>query len=371
MPSTSTSSERQTPAFAAQLFDGETAASHDVTLNLMAGGIEITDRAAAKVRLWTWPGLAAVDPPLAGQSLRLRHDSEAGTRLIVPAGAAADAVLKAVPHLARRFNPQRLGRQALIAAACIAALVVIGYLVLSFLPQTVADVMPTSIRQRLGDHIEHMVVKSYKVCDSPAGRAAIAVLDKRLSESLPDTPPFSVKVVALPVVNAFALPGGGIVVSASLIAEARRPAEVAGVLAHELGHVYYRHPEAQFVRVMGMQLLLRLATGNATGDTLGGLAGLLAILRYSRSAEDQADAFAARLMAQGHIDPMGLRDFFIRIQKKTGEGKSGGLLSGIGDMFSTHPGTSERIDKIKPLPPGEARPVMSPKAFADLKTICN
>ena len=190
------------------------------------------------------------------------------------------------------------------------------------------------------------------------------------SDSLPDAPPFSVEVVALPVVNAFALPGGRIVVSARLIAEARRPAEVAGVLAHELGHVYYRHPEAQLVRVMGMQLLLTLATGSSSGDALGGLAGLLAILRYSRTAEAQADAFATRLMAQGHIDPTGLRDFFVRMQKKMGGKTSGGLLSGIGDMLATHPGTGERIAIIKPLPPGEAREVLSPEAFAALKAIC-
>ncbi len=369
MPSTSTSSDGRSRTFAGQLFDGETAASHDVALSFLAGGIEIADRAAGKVRVWTFSGLAAVDPPLVGQPLRLRHDSEPGTRLIVPAGPAADAVLAGAPFIARRINPYRLGRQALIALACVAALAVIGYLVLNFLPQSVADIMPGSIRQRLGSNIEHAVVKSYTVCHGPAGLDALAALDNRLSGAIPDAPPFTVQVVALPVVNAFALPGGRIIVSARLIAEAQRPAEVAGVLAHELGHVYYRHPEAQFVRVMGMQLLLTLATGTSHGDTLGGLAGLLAILRYSRAAEAQADAFATRLMTAGHIDPTGLRDFFIRMQKKEGD-TSGGILSGIGNMLASHPGTAERIGRIKPLPPGEARAVISPKAFADLKAIC-
>jgi predicted Zn-dependent protease len=115
---------------------------------------------------------------------------------------------------------------------------------------------------------------------------------------------------------------------------------------------------------------LTLAAGNSGGDTLGGLAGLLAILRYSRSAESQADSFATRLMTRGHIDPAGLRDFFNRLKDKTGT-TSGGFLSGISDMFSSHPGTQERIARIKPLPPGAAQMVISPEAFHDLQAICD
>ncbi len=370
MPSTSISSEAAGRHFTGQLFDGETAASRKVDVTLLNGGIEIADTAAGKVRLWTLSGLDAVDPPLPDHDLRLKHASEPGSRLIVPAGAAAAAVLAATPHLGRRINPHRLMRHMLIATACVAALVIVGYVVLSFLPQTVADIMPQSVRQRLGASVERSLVESNKVCGNPAGLDALAALDNRLSDSMPGAPPFSVKVVRLPVVNAFALPGGRIIVSGRLVAEAKSPAEVAGVLAHELGHVYYRHPEAQFVRILGMQLLLTLTTGTTGGDTLGGLAGLVAILRYSRAAEAQADTFATRLMREGGIDPKGLRDFFVRMQKKSGK-DSGGVLSGIGSMLSSHPGTADRIAKMKPLPPGKARMVISAQDFRDLKAICN
>jgi Zn-dependent protease with chaperone function len=369
MPSTSTSSEGGAGHFAGQLFDGETAASHDVSLTILEGGIEIADAAAGKVRLWTFSGLEAVNPPRDGHSLRLRHKSEPGTRLIVAPGAGAQALLARAGQLTRRFNPHRLMAHALIVAACVLALLAAGYLVLSFLPQTVADLMPRSMRQRLGESVESSLVKGARVCGGGAGLEALAALDTRLSAGLPDAPRFSVKVVDLPMVNAFAVPGGRIIVSAKLIAQAQKPAEVAGVIAHELGHVYYRHPEAQLVRIMGLQLFLTLATGTSGGDTLGGMAGLLAILRYSRAAEDEADAFAARLLAASHIDPTGLRDFFTRLKKSSGE-DSGGVLSGIGDIFSTHPGTGDRIARIKPLAPGAAREVMSPAAFADLKAIC-
>jgi len=370
MPSTSTSSDAGRQTFAGQLFDGETAASHAVGLTLLEGGIEITDHAAGKVRLWAFSGLEAVDPPLAGHALRLRHSSETGSRLTVPAGPAAEAVLRAAPHLARRINPYRLMRQLAIVAACLVVLAAIGYAVLSFLPQVAADLMPDAWRQRLGDSVERTLVQSNKVCGNAAGLDALATLDARLTDSIPDAPRFSVDVVELPVVNAFAVPGGRIIVSGELIAEAKGPEEVAGVLAHELGHVYYRHPEAQFVRLMGTQLLLTLATGTSGGNALGGLAGLLAILRYSRAAEAQADAFGRRLMTEGGIDPRGLRDFFTRMQQKSGGASQGGILSGIGNMLSSHPGTAERIAKIKPLPAGKARMVLSAQAFRGLKAIC-
>lgn len=370
MPSTSTSSEARAQAFAGQLFDGETAASHAVGLTLIGGGIEIVDQAAGKVRLWTLSGLEAVDPPLAGHALRLKHSSEPASRLTVPAGPAAEAVLRAAPFLARRINPYRLMRQLAIVAACLVMLAVAGYAVLSFLPQVAADLMPDSWRQRLGNSVEHTLIEHNKVCTNADGRDALATLDARLADSIPDAPRFSVKVVELPVVNAFALPGGRIIVSGKLIAEAKSPEEVAGVLAHELGHVYYRHPEAQFARLMGMQLLLTMATGTSGGNAIGGLAGILAILRYSRAAEAQADAFAERLMTQGGIDPQGLRDFFTRMQKKSGGASHGGILSGIGNMLASHPGTAERIAKIKPLPPGKARLVLSAQPFHDLKAIC-
>jgi len=370
MPSTSTSSERGAQSFAGQFFDGETAASHAVGLTLIAGGIEISDQAADKVRLWSLSGLEAVDAPLAGQALRLRHTSEPASRLTLPAGPAAEAVLTAAPFLARAINPHRLMRQLAIVAASLVVLAVVGYAVLSFLPQVAANLMPDTWRQRLGDSVERTLIEHNKVCGSGAGLDALAMLDTRLSDSIADAPRFSVEVVALPVVNAFALPGGRIVVSGKLIAHAQSPEEVAGVLAHELGHVYYRHPEAQFARLMGMQLLLTLATGTSGGNAIGGLAGILAILRYSRAAEAQADAFAERLMTQGGIDPRGLRDFFARMQQKHAGAAQGGVLSGIGSMLSSHPGTAERIAKIKPLPPGEARPVLSAQAFRDLKAIC-
>ncbi len=121
---------------------------------------------------------------------------------------------------------------------------------------------------------------------------------------------------------------------------------------------------------MGIELLLRIASGG--GDTISGLAGLLAILRYSRDAEREADSFAQTAMINAAIDPMGLKRFFEALKKLEGDkGSTGGLFGTVSDMMSTHPVTDERIEAIKPLPEGTiARPALSDADWASLRKIC-
>jgi predicted Zn-dependent protease len=209
-----------------------------------------------------------------------------------------------------------------------------------------------------------------KLCATSASNVALADLASRLAQGDPDAPLFELKVYDIDIVNAFALPGDRIVITGKLIQTAESPEEVAGVLAHEMGHVYHRHAEAQMVRAMGIELLLRVASGG--GDTISGLAGLLAILRYSRDAEREADSFAQDQLRKVAIDPLGLKRFFDRMMKLEGDrGSSGGIFGTVSDMMSTHPVTRERIDAIKPLPQGTAaRPVLTDADWASLKKIC-
>jgi predicted Zn-dependent protease len=102
------------------------------------------------------------------------------------------------------------------------------------------------------------------------------------------------------------------VMSAGLIAKAQSPDEVAGVLAHELGHVALRHPEAAIVRVYGLQAIISIFTAGQGAETISSVAGILALLSYSREAEEEADAYASKVMDRAQIDPKGLRTFFTR-----------------------------------------------------------
>jgi predicted Zn-dependent protease len=205
-----------------------------------------------------------------------------------------------------------------------------------------------------------------RLCATRLDNAALASLAKRLAEGDAEAPSFELKVYDIDIVNAFALPGDRIVVTKKLIETAETPEEIAGVLAHEMGHVYHRHAETQMVRAMGIELLFRITS---SGD-LGGFAGLLAILRYSRDSEREADSFAVDQLRKVAINPVGLKRFFERVMKLEGNPpSSGGVFATVNDMMSTHPVTKERMDSIEP--EGMAtRPVLSDSDWASLKMIC-
>jgi len=142
--------------------------------------------------------------------------------------------------------------------------------------------------------------------------------------------------------NAFALPDGNIVITDQLIELADGDDEmISGVLAHEIGHVEYKHSLRQLYRAAGMAALVMLIAGDVGSGvedimTQGG--GLLA-LSYSRSAESQADQRSVELMRASGMDPLAIARFFEELADKFGD------HSGT-SMLSTHPGTPERRQAI-------------------------
>jgi Zn-dependent protease with chaperone function len=142
--------------------------------------------------------------------------------------------------------------------------------------------------------------------------------------------------------NAFALPDGNIVITDQLIQLADGDDEmISGVLAHEIGHVEYKHSLRQLYRAAGMAALVMLIAGDVGSgveDILTQGGGLLA-LSYSRSAERQADQRSVELMRAGGMDPLAIARFFEKLEDKF-EDHSGT------SMLSTHPGTPERRQAI-------------------------
>ncbi|MGI9464454.1 MAG: M48 family metallopeptidase [Aestuariivirgaceae bacterium] len=355
--------------YPAQYFDGQTAASRDVAVELLVDATIISDDGQHIAR-WGYGGMEAANPVRAGQPLRLKHQISPTSRLIVPSGSAASLILERAPHLHGGFNPASALKFAAITAAGLFLFATLGYALLNLAPQKVAALMPAEWRERLADQAERTFIKDAKQCTNAAGTRALSDIAGRVAAASPDAPDFSVRVFDMPFINAFALPGGRVVLTGRLIKAADSPEEVAGVIAHELGHTAYLHPEASLIRAIGIQLLLNVATGGSSGDTLGGLAGLLTILQYSRNAEREADDYAVNLMTKGAIDPKGLRHFFEKLSKKEWKILTGNLET-LSDMLSTHPGTKERIEFIKPLPPGTARPVVPDETWKQLKKICS
>jgi predicted Zn-dependent protease len=162
--------------------------------------------------------------------------------------------------------------------------------------------------------------------------------------------PFTFTILNSPAVNAFALPGGYVYVTRGLMALANSEAELAGVLAHEIGHVTARHPAQRYSRGAIADLgatLLGILTDNPEINQIAQMGGSLYLMRFSREEEYESDLLGVGYLSRTGYNPRAQARFLESLgaehglaQKLTGE-QGGGLLDL--DFFSTHPRTASRV----------------------------
>jgi beta-barrel assembly-enhancing protease len=176
----------------------------------------------------------------------------------------------------------------------------------------------------------------------------VNALGRRLAASAPgEKYPYHFKVVNDPAINAFALPGGPIYVNRGVIESADNESQLAGVLAHEISHVALRHGTNQASKASAAQLPLAILGGLIGSDsTKAALAQLGAsfavnsiLLKYSRSAESQADIMGTQILHDSAYDPRAMGQFFEKLEaQQTGRGPV--------EFFSNHPNPDNRIERV-------------------------
>jgi beta-barrel assembly-enhancing protease len=352
-------------------FDGETAFDHEVVVEFQTGWLNFSGPTVPAKR-WSIAGLHPIDPPNEGQPFRLSHDEAIGARLIIRDQTFIDA---ANPELRGHYGVRHMKQVAYWTIGGLAAVAALGWFTLTFLPGQIAGLIPNQWRENTGKAMETSVVGSTtKACNNADGVNAMGKLVAAIAEGDPNIPPLQVNVYDIPIMNAFAVSGGRVIFTRELIERADNAEEVAGVLAHEIGHVANLHPEEQLVRLSGLQLLMSIVTGSNGGDMVTNLAGMAAILRYSREAEREADTYARETLTKAKINTLGFKTFFEKLLKFDrplvgSEEKS--ALDRIGSALNTHPDTEDRIKAIQPLPAG-ITPVklLTDDEWQALKAIC-
>lgn len=183
----------------------------------------------------------------------------------------------------------------------------------------------------------------------------VSNLGQKLARQLPTNPyQFNFKVVNEKDINAFALPGGPVRVNLGTIQAADNEAQLAGVIAHEISHVYMRHSTRNASKEALASIPLQIA-GAVLGNGIGGQLARLGIqfgagsvfLKYSRDAESEADRVGAKIMYEAGYDPRAMAQFFEKLEGETGNG---------GPQFlSDHPNPGNRatavMEAISQLPP--------------------
>lgn len=142
--------------------------------------------------------------------------------------------------------------------------------------------------------------------------------------------------------NAFALPGGTIVITDQMIELAEKDEEILAILAHEAGHVEKRHSMRQILQGSVLALVVATVTSDASsvGATLSGLPAILLQTKYSREMETEADEFAFALLQENGISPEAFATMMEKVQEKVGEFDQFSFVS-------THPVTAERIARAR------------------------
>lgn len=209
------------------------------------------------------------------------------------------------------------------------------------LVELAVDRIPVEWEQKLGESAYRDFLSRQEIVKEGLAVTAVEEMTHRLTEQILSNPyKFEVTVVKSDVVNAFALPGGYVVVFTGLMKKAESGEEVAGVLGHELNHVLQRHGLNRIVKQLGLVAVVSIVLGDQQG--LVGLMKQIGVelltLKFGREQETEADLTGLQLLQRAKIDPAGMIAFFQRLSEKD-EGRI--------EWLSTHPMSSARAERLK------------------------
>lgn len=201
--------------------------------------------------------------------------------------------------------------------------------------------IPVEWEQKLGESVYRDYLTHQDVMKEGPAVTALGEMTQRLTEQIPNNPyKFDVTVVKSDVINAFALPGGYVVVFTGLMKKAESGEEVAGVLSHELNHVLQRHGLERILKSLGLLTVVAVVLGDQQGlvGMMKQLGVELLTLKFGREQETEADLTGLQLLQRAKIDPSGMIRFFERLSEKD---------QGRMEWLSTHPMSIARADRLK------------------------
>jgi Zn-dependent protease with chaperone function len=346
-------------------FDGQSNHRHNVDLRL-AGTIEITEEGIC-LASWPYQDVRRVDTP-AG-AMRLSSVSAPSlARLELRDPASWQDIESRCPALRGPGGVQPVSLARIVAWSLAATVVIVGliWFGVPLVADQLAEALPVRWERPLGEAVDKQVRVMFpgKACTGPDGHAALdkLVTELQTAARLPIVP--DPVVLRSPVPNAFALPGGRVYVLSALLSRTQSPDELAGVLAHEFGHVSHRDGLRRLIRDGGTAFLVGLLFGDVSGAgaALFATRSLLSAA-YARDIEAGADAFAITVMHRLGRPTAPLGDLLQR-------------LGGPGDthlsLLQDHPLTPDRVRRLKQEDATPTGPdLLDPVEWQALRKICD
>lgn len=336
--------------------DGKTAARQRAAISLQPDGLCITTENGKKV-VWPYMQICQTQGSYEGEQVRLERGSEFPEILLVEEAGFLAAMHQRAPKLTGHVHDP--GRRTLRANLTIlAALAAVCLLAVQYwwgipgMAALIAPQVPVAWEERLGQSVIETLSSEQSLCTNPQTLQAISEITTRLLPTIPNNPyKFKIVVENKRAINAFAVPGGYVVVFRGLLEKTRTPEELAGVLAHEIQHVLRHHTTRSILEHASTGILLAALTGDLSSAMSFGMDGArtLGILQYSRSHEEEADAEGMKTLIAAGIDPGEMVAFYGLMKD---EEKIRGQNNGLSAYLSTHPRTEDRIKDLAALAKG-------------------
>ncbi|MBL4918409.1 M48 family metallopeptidase [Szabonella alba] len=368
----------------AQFFDGHSARRHAVLVSPTRDGsglmIERAERGGT-AEIWPLDRLRRLADTAGRGELILTRLAETEdesprdvARLVLSDPGLIGWVTQNAPGLDRRDTRQGTARRIVTRLAlAVAAILVMLFVILPRMSDFMAERLPLETEQRFGRAVVDQMQRflgardgQNLTCEAPEGVAALNRMVARLSEGRDLAYPLQVGVLNHRMVNAFAAPGGHVMLVRGLLDQAESPEEVAAVLAHEIGHVEARDSTRLMLRAAGSAGIVSIVLGDVSGGTLVAIAGeYLLQSAYTREAEAGADRFALEMLNAAGVSSQGMADFFLRIGGKS--------ESSIPEYLSSHPSSAARAGRAAEnaqARPG-SEPVLTEDEWRDLRAICD
>jgi predicted Zn-dependent protease len=340
-----------TTTWPATHYDGLTARPRPIELTLAFDGLAFQAQDGS-VALWPYAALRAVQGRWPGQAVRIQHGREA----IVVADPGFLAALAAAAPLTRVTPAVGRGGMTLRAVGALAGIALASTTYFQWLNPSFARLaaphVPIAWEEKLGQAVVDRLAPAAQRCTNPERLAQVQRVVDTLTAAQPS--PYTYKLIILnsDEVNAFAAPGGFIVVHEALLKATKTPEELAGVLAHEIQHIHHRHVTRHLLESIGLQAIASVLFADTSMSTM---AWALGFFRYGQALETEADREGMALMQKARLDPQAMVTAFRDDLPNDEEADA------WWDWVSTHPRMDDRVRALEAQAKGAA---YKPRAIA-------
>ncbi|WP_147126798.1 M48 family metallopeptidase [Shimia ponticola] len=358
-------------------FDGDSAlpVPVELTMDERRRGLMIVGEGRDPV-IWPLDDIRALGDQADPAVMTLRQTADPMARLVLSTDEERRIMQARAGNLRKSPPVERKGRLLAWSLGAVASVALMVTVLIPLLADSLAEYLPPAGERALGDatlgqirtFLDETRMNPLPFCESEEGSVALAKMGETLFPDGIGEQELRVYVLEHEMVNAFALPGGIIVLFEGLIEEAETPDEVASVYAHEVGHVVARDPTRIALRSAGSIGVLGLLFGDFAGGALIlFLTERIIQADYSQEAEAAADAYAHSTLANAGYDPAAMADFFERLRDEYGD------TTGWIQRFMAHPNFSDRIAAARAATPDTVSPdpILSQAEWRALRSICD